>query len=112
MYVPVFNFKFQIYDKEEGENSESTILESGINESKTPDDKNNVNLNNNKNKEKNNDSKKNINNEISSNKKTEGNSIKSVSNLNSKIPKKIEKNSNNINKEKESIIASGNEMIL
>ena len=49
MYVPVFSFKFQIYDKEEGENSESTILESGINESKTPDDKNNVNLNNNQN---------------------------------------------------------------
>ena len=52
MYVPVFNFKFQIYDKEEGENSESTILDSCINESKTPDDKNNANLNNNKNNNK------------------------------------------------------------
>ncbi len=40
-YVPVFDFKFQIYDKEEGENSESTILESCINESKTNEDKNN-----------------------------------------------------------------------
>ena len=40
-YVPVFDFKFQIYDKEEGENSESTILESHINESKTNEDKNN-----------------------------------------------------------------------
>ena len=40
-YVPVFDFKFQIYDKEEGENSESTILESCINESKINDDKNN-----------------------------------------------------------------------
>ena len=38
-YVPIFNFKLQIYDKEEGEYSESTILESCINESKTTDDK-------------------------------------------------------------------------
>ena len=40
-YIPVFNFKLQIYDKEEGENSESTILESCINESKTNNEKNN-----------------------------------------------------------------------
>ena len=45
-YVPILNFKFQIYDKEEGENSESTILESCINESKMPNDKNNKNNNN------------------------------------------------------------------
>jgi hypothetical protein len=44
-YVPVFNFKFQIYDKEEGENSESTILESCINDSKMQSDKNNNNKN-------------------------------------------------------------------
>ena len=34
-YVPVFNFKLQIYDKEEGEHSESTIIDNSINESKT-----------------------------------------------------------------------------
>ena len=45
IYVPVFNFKFQIYDKEEGENSESTILESCINDSKMESDKNNDNKN-------------------------------------------------------------------
>lgn len=44
-YVPVFDFKFQIYDKEEGENSESTILESCINESKVNENSNNLNKN-------------------------------------------------------------------
>ena len=42
-YVPVFNFKFQIYDKEEGENSESCILESCISDSKIQNEKNNKN---------------------------------------------------------------------
>ena len=44
-FVPVFNFKLQVYDKEEGENSESTIIESCINESKAE----NKNMCNNKN---------------------------------------------------------------
>ena len=45
-YIPVFNFKLQIFDKEEGENSESTILDSCINESKAENNKNNNNFNN------------------------------------------------------------------
>ena len=45
-YVPVFNFKFQIYDKEEGEHSESTIIESSVNESKTVQSKKNINYKN------------------------------------------------------------------
>lgn len=43
-YVPVFNFKFQIYDKEAGDYSESSILESSMNESKAE----NKNINNKK----------------------------------------------------------------
>ena len=44
-YVPAFNFKFQIYDKEAGDYSESSILESSVNESKA-ENKNNNNNNN------------------------------------------------------------------
>ena len=46
-YIPVFNFKLQIYDKEEGENSESTILESCINDSKINNENNNLSRTNN-----------------------------------------------------------------
>ena len=49
LYVPVFNFKFQVYDKEEGENTESTIIDSSINESKTGENKNNNNQDSKKN---------------------------------------------------------------
>ena len=48
-YIPVFNFKLQIYDKEEGENSESTILESCINDSKINNENNNLYRTNNNN---------------------------------------------------------------
>jgi hypothetical protein len=41
-FVPVFNFKFQVYDKEAGDYSESSILESSMNESKAE----NKNINN------------------------------------------------------------------
>jgi hypothetical protein len=47
MYVPVFNFKLQIYDKEEGEYSESTIIDNSVNESKASK----VNIKNNNNNE-------------------------------------------------------------
>ena len=33
-YMPIFNLKLQIYDKEEGEYTESTIIDSSMNESK------------------------------------------------------------------------------
>ena len=42
-YVPAFNFKFQIYDKEAGDYSESSILESSVNESKAENKNNNNN---------------------------------------------------------------------
>ena len=39
-HMPILSFKFQVYDKDEGENSESTVIESSINESKTENNKN------------------------------------------------------------------------
>ena len=38
--MPILSFKFQVYDKDEGENSESTVIESSINESKIENNKN------------------------------------------------------------------------
>ena len=38
-HMPTLSFKFQVYDKEEGENSESTVIESSINESKADNNK-------------------------------------------------------------------------
>ena len=40
--MPILSFKFQVYDKEEGENSESTVIESSINESKAENNKNEI----------------------------------------------------------------------
>ena len=42
LHMPILSFKFQVYDKEEGENTESTILENTINESKTENNKNEI----------------------------------------------------------------------
>ena len=39
-HMPTLSFKFQVYDKEESDNSESTIIESCINESKAENNKN------------------------------------------------------------------------
>ena len=39
-HMPILSLKFQVYDKDEGENSESTVIESSINESKTENNKN------------------------------------------------------------------------
>ena len=39
-HMPILSFKFQVYDKDEGENSESTVIESSINESKAENNKN------------------------------------------------------------------------
>ena len=38
-YIPILSFKFQVYDKEEGDNTESTIVENTINESKAENSK-------------------------------------------------------------------------
>jgi len=39
-HMPTLSFKFQVYDKDESDNSESTIIESCINESKAENNKN------------------------------------------------------------------------
>ena len=41
-HMPILSFKFQVYDKEEGENSESTVIESSFNESKAEKNKNEI----------------------------------------------------------------------
>jgi len=41
-HMPILSFKFQVYDKDEGENSESTVIESSINESKAENNKNDL----------------------------------------------------------------------
>jgi len=40
LHMPILSFKLQVYDKEEGDNTESTILENTINESKAENNKN------------------------------------------------------------------------
>ena len=41
-HMPMLTFKFQVYDKDESDNSESTIIESSYNESKTENNKNGI----------------------------------------------------------------------
>ena len=42
LHMPLLSFKFQVYDKEEGENSESTVIESSVNDSKAENNKNDI----------------------------------------------------------------------
>ena len=41
-HMPILSFKFQVYDKEEGDNTESTILENTVIESKVENNKNEI----------------------------------------------------------------------